>query len=70
MKADDRETFLISMKDKIDRLIEHDVFELVDIDTIPQQYEILKAIWSQRRTTTPIGKVYEQNHRYVLMATN
>ena len=36
MKAGDREKFLISMKDKIDRLIEHDVFELVDINTIPK----------------------------------
>ena len=35
MKADDKEKFLISMKNEIDRLIEHDIFELVDIDTIP-----------------------------------
>ena len=59
MKADDREKFLISMKDKIDRLIEHDVFERVDIDTIPHQCKILRAIWAHRRKTTPSGEAYK-----------
>ena len=44
MKADDREKFLISMKDKIDKLIKHDVFELVHINTIPKQCKILRSI--------------------------
>ena len=63
MKSDEREIFLISMKDKIDRLIDHDVFELVDIDTISKQCKILRDMWSHRRKTTPSGKVYKHKSR-------
>ena len=59
MKGDDREKFLISMKDEIDRLIEHDVFELVDKDTIPPHCKILRAIWAHRCKTTPSDEVYK-----------
>ena len=45
------------MKDKIDRLIEHDVFELDDIDTIPPHCKILRSIWAHRHKISPSGEI-------------
>ena len=63
MRAKDADEFLKSMKQEIDRLIEYDIFDVVDINTIPKHTKILRAIWSHRRKTTPSGEIYKYKSR-------
>ena len=63
MRAEDANKFHISMKREIDRLIKHNVFDIVDINTVPKFTKILRAIWAHRRKTTPSGQVYKHKSR-------
>ena len=40
-----------------------DIFDVVDINTIPKHTKILRAIWSHRRKTTPSGEIYKYKSR-------
>ena len=52
VNAEDREKLILSMKDKIERLIDHNVFKLVDIYTITKQCNTLRSFWAHRRNET------------------
>merc|ERR1712127_638239 len=64
MRAKDADEFLKSMKQEIDRLIEYDIFDVVDINTIPKNTKILRAIWSHRRKLHQVVKYINTNHEY------
>jgi len=63
MKAEDADKFHQSMKLEMDRLTKHEVFDIIDIENIPKNTKILRAIWSHRRKTNPGGEVYKHKSR-------
>ena len=63
-KALDWDQFLVAMDLEIQRMIANEIFEEVSVSEVPCNQRILRAVWSDRRKTTPSGEVYR--HRSCL----
>ena len=63
MKAEDSHLFTSAMEEEITRMIENNIFEEVDRNTVPLTHNILRAVWSHRRKTTLAGVVYRHRSR-------
>jgi Reverse transcriptase (RNA-dependent DNA polymerase). len=63
MKADDVEKFLESMQEELERMDDNEIYEEVLRSSVPKAQKILRAVWSHRRKTTPIGLVYRHRSR-------
>ena len=63
MKADDSHLFTSAMEEEITRMIENNIFEEVDRNAVPLTHNVLRAVWSHRRKTTPAGVVYRHRSR-------
>ena len=63
MKANDKSMFLDSMDEEMYKCNKNKIYELVKRCDVPSQYNILRAVWSHRRKTTPDGNVYRHRSR-------
>ena len=59
MKSNDADKFWETMLLEMERLHKCDVYKIVDRDTVPPTFTILRAVWSHRRETLPDGQVYK-----------
>ena len=62
-RAPDRNKFKDAQKPEIDGLLERDVFEFVDMETVPKSHRLLNATWSYRRKRRPNGELLKYKAR-------
>jgi Reverse transcriptase (RNA-dependent DNA polymerase). len=62
-KAEDVEQFLESMQEELERMDDNEIYEEVLRSSVPKAQKILRAVWSHRRKTTPIGIIYRHRSR-------
>ncbi len=58
MKAPDQDLFESAMEEEVQKMIEEEIFEEVPISSVPCTHNILGAMWSHRRKTTPSREIY------------
>ena len=63
MKAHDREAFENAMREEINKMMKEEIFEEVPYSEVPKTHNVLGAVWSHRRKTTPTGDVYRHRSR-------
>ena len=64
MKADVVHLFRYAMEEEVTRMIENNIFEEVNRNTVPLTQNFLRAaVWSHQKKTTPAGVVYRHCSR-------
>ena len=63
MAAVDKVNFEESMTEEMEKCFDNGTYEIVKRSSVPELENILRAVWSHRKKTTPDGKVYRYRSR-------